>query len=139
MHSLITLNSLMHRSLCWTICMQGCGNKDFCPFEEFKVNRMRPLHVSFLKDLHIYSSHSRYEGRFSLPVISKFLLMLSVLQERIVKPHLKHDYNMICKINPPVASKEPASFTTKVSSFLVGLFSQKGYRDVSAESVKTEL
>jgi len=77
------------------VSMPGCGNKDFCPFEEFK--------------------------------------------ERIVKPHLKHDYNMICKINPPVASKEPASFTTKVSSFLVGLFSQKGYRDVSAESVKTEL
>ncbi|PUZ36364.1 hypothetical protein GQ55_9G032400 [Panicum hallii var. hallii] len=77
------------------VSMPGCGNKDFCPFEEFK--------------------------------------------EKIVKPHLKHDYNMICKINPPVASEEPASFTTKVSSFFVGLFSQKGYRAVSAESVKTEL
>ena len=50
----------MHRSLCWTICMQGCGNKDFCPFEEFKVNRMRPLHVSFLKDApHIFKHRTQ--------------------------------------------------------------------------------
>lgn len=77
------------------VSMPGCGNKDFCPFEEFK--------------------------------------------EKIVKPHLKHDYNMICKIKPPVASEEPASFTSKLSSFFTRLLSQRGYRFVNAESVKTEL
>ncbi|GJM97056.1 hypothetical protein PR202_ga13954 [Eleusine coracana subsp. coracana] len=75
------------------LCMQGCGNKDFCPFEEFK--------------------------------------------EKIVKPHLKHDYNMICKIKPPVAKGEPASFSSMVSKFFVGLFS--GYRVVSAEDIQSEL
>uniref|UniRef100_A0A0A9F3I8 Uncharacterized protein n=1 Tax=Arundo donax TaxID=35708 RepID=A0A0A9F3I8_ARUDO len=75
------------------VSMPGCGNKDFCPFEEFK--------------------------------------------EKIVKPHLKHDYDMICKIKPPV--EEPASFSSKVSNFFTGLFSQKGYRVVTAEGVKTEL
>ncbi|KAK3148940.1 hypothetical protein QOZ80_3AG0210710 [Eleusine coracana subsp. coracana] len=75
------------------VSMPGCGNKDFCPFEEFK--------------------------------------------EKIVKPHLKHDYNMICKIKPPVAKGEPASFSSMVSKFFVGLFS--GYRVVSAEDIQSEL
>jgi multiple inositol-polyphosphate phosphatase/2,3-bisphosphoglycerate 3-phosphatase len=61
------------------------------------------------------------------------------LQEKIVKPHLKHDYNMICKIKSPAASEEPASFPSRVSSFFVGLFSQRGYHAVGAEGVKTEL
>ncbi|CAD6207307.1 unnamed protein product [Miscanthus lutarioriparius] len=77
------------------VSMPGCGNKDFCPFEEFK--------------------------------------------EKIVKPHLKHDYNMICKIKSPAGSEEPASFPSRVSSFFLGLFSQRGYRAVGAEGVKTEL
>lgn len=77
------------------VSMPGCGNKDFCPFEEFK--------------------------------------------EKIVKPHLKHDYNMICKVKSPAASEEPASFASRVSSFFLGLLSQKGYRGVGAEGVKTEL
>ncbi|KAJ1283122.1 hypothetical protein BS78_03G104600 [Paspalum vaginatum] len=77
-----------------SVSMPGCGNKDFCPFEEFK--------------------------------------------EKIVKPHLKHDYNMICKIKPPVASVDPALFISKVSGFFAGLLSPKGYRVASAESVKTE-
>jgi hypothetical protein len=34
--------------LSWTLCMQGCGNKDFCPFEEFKVNPTWPLHLFFV-------------------------------------------------------------------------------------------
>ncbi|CAD6215180.1 unnamed protein product [Miscanthus lutarioriparius] len=77
------------------VSMPGCGNKDFCPFEEFK--------------------------------------------EKIVKPHLKHDYNMICKIKSPAASEEAASFPSRVSSFFLGLFSQRGHRAVGAEGVKTEL
>jgi hypothetical protein len=69
-----------------------------------------------------------------------FLSTLSVcLQEKIVKPHLKHDYNMICKVKSPAASEEPASFASRVSSFFLGLLSQKGYRGVGAEGVKTEL
>ncbi|GJN22875.1 hypothetical protein PR202_gb10479 [Eleusine coracana subsp. coracana] len=75
------------------VSMPGCGNKDFCPFDEFK--------------------------------------------EKIVKPHLKHDYNMICKIKPPVSKEEPASFSSMVSKFFVGLFS--GYRVVSAEDIQSEL
>ncbi|XP_062214164.1 uncharacterized protein LOC133915146 [Phragmites australis] len=81
---------VLHNEL--PVSMPGCGNKDFCPFEEFK--------------------------------------------EKIVKPHLKHDYDLICKVKPPVAREEPASF---MSNFFSGLFSQKGYRVVSAEGVKTEL
>ncbi|KAL6638134.1 hypothetical protein ACP70R_025706 [Stipagrostis hirtigluma subsp. patula] len=77
------------------VSMPGCGNKDFCPFEEFK--------------------------------------------EKIVEPHLKHDYNSICKIKPPVATEEPASFSSRMWGFLAGLFTQKGYRVVSAEGVETEL
>ena len=55
-----------------------------------------------------------------------------------MKPHLKHDYNMICKIKSPAGSEEPASFPSRVSSFFLGLFSQL-YRAVGAEGVKTEL
>ncbi|CAL4945107.1 unnamed protein product [Urochloa decumbens] len=84
---------VLHNEL--PVSMPGCGNKDFCPFEEFK--------------------------------------------EKIVKPHLKHDYDMICKIKPPMAREEPATFSSKVSGFFTGLFSQKGYRVASAENVKTEL
>jgi multiple inositol-polyphosphate phosphatase/2,3-bisphosphoglycerate 3-phosphatase len=62
-----------------------------------------------------------------------------LVQEKIVKPHLKHDYNMICKIKPPVGREEPATFGSKVSGFFTGLLSQRGYRVASAESVKTEL
>ena len=56
-----------------------------------------------------------------------------------MKPHLKHDYNMICKIKSPAASEEAASFPSRVSSFFLGLFSQRGHRAVGAEGVKTEL
>lgn len=56
-----------------------------------------------------------------------------------MKPHLKHDYNMICKMKPPVGREEPATFSSKVSGFFTGLLSQRGYRVASAESVKTEL
>ena len=113
--------------------MQGCGNKDFCPFEEFKVNTAWPLHF-FLKDaspvLSITASHFKEMGSYH-PCLC--------LQEKIVKPHLKHDYNMICKIKSPAASEEAASFPSRVSSFFLGLFSQRGYRAVGAEGVKTEL
>lgn len=75
------------------VSMPGCGNKDFCPFEEFK--------------------------------------------EKIVEPHLKHDYDALCKIRP-VAREEPSSLSSRMSNFFLGLFSQKGYR-VSAQDVKSEL
>ncbi|CAM0877301.1 unnamed protein product [Alopecurus aequalis] len=73
------------------VSMPGCGNKDFCPFEEFK--------------------------------------------EKIVKPHLKHDFDMLCKLKKP---EEPSSFSSKVCNFFLGLFLRKGYH-VKAEDVKTEL
>uniref|UniRef100_A0A0E0KKQ9 Multiple inositol polyphosphate phosphatase 1 n=1 Tax=Oryza punctata TaxID=4537 RepID=A0A0E0KKQ9_ORYPU len=75
------------------VSMPGCGNKDFCPFEEFK--------------------------------------------EKIVEPHLKHDYDALCKMRP-VAREEPSSFSSRMSNFFLGLFSQKGYH-VSAQDVKSEL
>ncbi|KAL5218129.1 hypothetical protein ABZP36_018813 [Zizania latifolia] len=75
------------------VSMPGCGNKDLCPFEEFK--------------------------------------------EKIVEPHLKHDFDAVCKLKL-VARQEPSSFSSKLSNFFLGLFSQKGYR-VSARNVKTEL
>uniref|UniRef100_A0A0D9VND7 Multiple inositol polyphosphate phosphatase 1 n=1 Tax=Leersia perrieri TaxID=77586 RepID=A0A0D9VND7_9ORYZ len=75
------------------VSMPGCGNKDFCPFEEFK--------------------------------------------EKIVEPHLKHEFDALCKIRP-VVREEPSSFSSKVSNFFLGLFSEKGYH-VSAQNVKTEL
>lgn len=62
-----------------------------------------------------------------------------LVQEKIVNPHLKHDYDMICKIKPPVAREEPATLSSKLSGFFTGLLSQRGYRGANAESVKTEL
>jgi len=77
------------------VSMPGCGNKDFCPFEEFK--------------------------------------------EKIVEPHLKHDFDMLCKLKKPeAATAEPSSLSSKLLNFFLGLFSRKGYH-VNAEDVKTEL
>uniref|UniRef100_A0ACD5X5T2 Uncharacterized protein n=1 Tax=Avena sativa TaxID=4498 RepID=A0ACD5X5T2_AVESA len=77
------------------VSMPGCGNKDFCPFEEFK--------------------------------------------EKIVQPHLKHDYDMLCKLKKPATGAEGTpSFISKLSNFFLGLFSQKGFH-VEAEDVNTEL
>ncbi|VAI38983.1 unnamed protein product [Triticum turgidum subsp. durum] len=75
------------------VSMPGCGNKDLCPFEEFK--------------------------------------------EKIVKPHLKHDYDMLCKKPAAAAEEEPSSFSSKLNFFL-DLLSRKGYR-IKGQDVKTEL
>jgi hypothetical protein len=114
--------------------MQGCGNKDFCPFEEFKVNTPRPTYVE--------PSHSRDIRHFFFlfPVIWRNVSHWYVVwhvQEKIVKPHLKHDYNMICKIKPPLPKEGPAWFSSLVWKFFAGLFS--GYRVVSAEDIESEL
>jgi multiple inositol-polyphosphate phosphatase / 2,3-bisphosphoglycerate 3-phosphatase len=77
-----------------------------------------------------FSSH--LEERFSLP-----LVCCLHVQEKIVKPHLKHDYNMICKIKPPAPKEEPVSFSSMVWKFFAGLFS--GYRVVSTEEIESEL
>ncbi|KAM0927998.1 hypothetical protein ACQ4PT_002204 [Festuca glaucescens] len=76
------------------VSMPGCGNKDFCPFEEFK--------------------------------------------EKIVQPHLKHDFDMLCKIKKPEATEEPSSLSSKLYNLFLGLFWRKGYV-ANAEDVKTEL
>ncbi|KAI4986028.1 hypothetical protein ZWY2020_018658 [Hordeum vulgare] len=75
------------------VSMPGCGNKDLCPFEEFK--------------------------------------------EKIVKPHLKHDYNILCKKPGAAVEEEPSSFSSKLNFFL-DLISRKGYR-IKGQDVKTEL
>nr|ABJ98332.1 multiple inositol polyphosphate phosphatase PhyIIa2 [Triticum aestivum] len=75
------------------VSMPGCGNKDLCPFEEFK--------------------------------------------EKIVKPHLEHEYDMLCKKPVAAAEEEPSSFSSKLNFFL-DLLSRKGYR-VKGQDVKTEL
>ncbi|PNT73893.1 hypothetical protein BRADI_1g03920v3 [Brachypodium distachyon] len=74
--------------------VQGCGNKDFCPFDEFK--------------------------------------------EKIVQPHVKHDFDVLCKIKKPVVTEEPSSFSSKLSNFFLASFSRKGYH-VKAQDMKTEL
>uniref|UniRef100_A0A453M8U5 Uncharacterized protein n=1 Tax=Aegilops tauschii subsp. strangulata TaxID=200361 RepID=A0A453M8U5_AEGTS len=58
-------------------------------------------------------------------------------QEKIVKPHLEHDYDMLCKKPVAAADEEPSSFSSKLNFFL-DLLSRKGYR-VKGQDVKTEL
>jgi multiple inositol-polyphosphate phosphatase/2,3-bisphosphoglycerate 3-phosphatase len=60
------------------------------------------------------------------------------LQEKIVQPHLKHDFDMLCKIKKPEATEGPSSLSSRLYNFVLGLFSRKGYH-VMAEDVKTEL
>ncbi|GMP69509.1 hypothetical protein CsSME_00028737 [Camellia sinensis var. sinensis] len=58
-----------------------------------------------------------------------------VFKERIVAPHLKHDYNTICNLNSE--GQEQIPFTSKLSQMFRWLFSQRSNDDT--RSAKAEL
>lgn len=110
--------------------MQGCGNKDFCPFDEFKVNTPLPPNV-------LQVSYQKKQSAF--PCASHLMNVSSLHnQEKIVQPHVKHDFDVLCKIKKPVVTEEPSSFSSKLSNFFLASFSRKGYH-VKAQDMKTEL
>lgn len=108
--------------------MQGCGNKDLCPFEEFKVNTTLPDVLPNMT-FKMHSASPLAAIWWASPIMRS--------QEKIVKPHLKHDYNMLCKKPAAAAEEEPSSFSSKLNFFL-DLLSRKGYR-IKGQDVKTEL
>ncbi|XP_040378547.1 multiple inositol polyphosphate phosphatase 1 [Oryza brachyantha] len=56
---------------------------------------------------------------------SKDFCPFEEFKEKIVEPHVKHDYDALCKIRP-VAREEPSSFSSRMWNFVLGLFSQNG-------------
>lgn len=58
------------------------------------------------------------------------ILQVLILQERVVAPHLKHDYNAVCNIKPGQQEQKPA--TSKLFQLFRWLLS-KGNGDTRNE------
>nr|ABJ98333.1 multiple inositol polyphosphate phosphatase PhyIIb [Triticum aestivum] len=102
-----------------------------CPGNDGKKTSQDQKNSYFVQVLH-------NEAPVSMPGCSnKDLCPFEEFKEKIVKPHLKHDYNMLCKKPGVAAEEEPSSFSSKLYFFL-DLLSRKGYR-FKGQDVKTEL
>ncbi|OUZ99161.1 Histidine phosphatase superfamily [Macleaya cordata] len=107
---------VMHNEV--PVPLLGCDGSDFCPFEVFKVS-----HPSNSQDT---------SGDETLTLNS--VQRIYVLQEKIVNPHLAHNYNSLCsaKLEEP----QPISVTSK---FFYWLFSKKIDDEASSHKTKLEL
>lgn len=106
-----------------TFSFQGCGQKDFCQFEVFKVRLKKIIFYNFSLQAHFVCSFMVLILCSDTLYLFFFIMSIPYVQEKIVNPHLVHDFNSVCttKMKEPESEslpQKPCSFMCKLSNLL---------------------